>query len=73
LCLAKRSIDQDQFSIKHFAGDVQYCVAGFLEKNRDTLSADLIKGIKTSSHSILRDCFKTEGKHPSPSLQAAFF
>lgn len=31
----KRSVDR--FSILHFAGEVTYCVDGFIEKNNDTL------------------------------------
>ena len=32
----------DQFKIDHFAGPVQYSVSGFVEKNKDYLSADLV-------------------------------
>lgn len=32
--------DQD-FRLKHFAGDVTYCVDGFLDKNKDTLFMDI--------------------------------
>ncbi len=31
----------DKFSVFHFAGEVQYYIEGFLEKNNDTLYTDL--------------------------------
>ncbi|PFH31306.1 myosin F [Besnoitia besnoiti] len=37
------------FVIRHFAGSVEYCSDGFLEKNKDQLSLDLQEAIKTSS------------------------
>ena len=32
---------QDRFIVNHFAGSVEYCVQDFIEKNNDTLYADL--------------------------------
>jgi myosin-1 len=37
------------FLIKHYAGDVQYTIDGFCEKNRDVLFHDLIELMKSSS------------------------
>eukprot|EP00111_Clytia_hemisphaerica_P023422 TCONS_00069001-protein len=37
------------FLIKHYAGDVKYDSTGFLEKNRDTLSVDVVETIQASS------------------------
>ncbi|XP_034941710.1 myosin-VIIa-like [Chelonus insularis] len=48
------------FGIKHFAGEVQYEVNGFLEKNRDTFSADLKQLISISSNEFLKNIFHRE-------------
>ncbi len=37
------------FSIRHFAYDVAYCTAGFLEKNRDSVPGDVISLLKSDS------------------------
>ncbi|KAI4877996.1 hypothetical protein NFI96_012181, partial [Prochilodus magdalenae] len=49
-----------QFGIQHFAGTVYYDCKGFLEKNRDTLSLDIITLIQKSSSRLLKLIFETE-------------
>ncbi|XP_052455434.1 unconventional myosin-VIIa isoform X2 [Carassius gibelio] len=49
-----------QFGIKHFAGVVYYDTKGFLEKNRDALSSDVIQLIQTSSNKLLKQIFRNE-------------
>lgn len=41
--------NQDHFIIKHYAGDVVYDTDGFLEKNRDTLTDDLLEVLNAST------------------------
>uniref|UniRef100_A0A8C7UL55 Myosin VIIBb n=1 Tax=Oncorhynchus mykiss TaxID=8022 RepID=A0A8C7UL55_ONCMY len=48
-----------EFGIRHFAGVVYYDSRGFLEKNRDTLSSDIIKLIDTTTNKLLRQIFET--------------
>lgn len=48
------------FGIAHFAGKVQYAVGGFLEKNRDTFSADLKQLVSISSNEFLKALFTNE-------------
>ncbi|PNH05355.1 Myosin-2 heavy chain [Tetrabaena socialis] len=43
------------FIIRHYAGSVQYDTNGLLDKNKDTLGADLIKLIASSSKPLLAD------------------
>lgn len=46
-----------RFGIHHFAGDVFYESVGFLERNRDTFSADLIDLLHTTKSSFLKEIF----------------
>ena len=46
-----------RFGICHFAGDVYYESIGFLEKNRDTFSADLIDLLHTTKSPFLKEIF----------------
>jgi myosin-7 len=48
------------FGLNHFAGVVFYDVRGFLEKNRDTFSGDLIQLIQTSRNKYLVGLFKQD-------------
>ncbi|XP_054605643.2 unconventional myosin-VIIb [Nothobranchius furzeri] len=56
-----------QFGIQHFAGVVYYDSKGFLEKNRDTLSPDLIQLVMTSTNKLLKQTFQ-EDLGPSSSV-----
>ncbi|XP_053177675.1 unconventional myosin-VIIa [Scomber japonicus] len=51
---------ETQFGIRHFAGVVNYDSKGFLEKNRDTLSPDLIQLVETSENKLLKQVFHNE-------------
>ncbi|KAJ8416841.1 hypothetical protein AAFF_G00327190 [Aldrovandia affinis] len=47
------------FGIQHYAGKVLYSVDGFLEKNRDTLPADIVVVLKTSENKLLQQLFSS--------------
>ncbi|XP_059197185.1 unconventional myosin-VIIb [Centropristis striata] len=49
---------ETQFGISHFAGEVFYDSKGFLEKNRDALSSDLIQLVETSTNKLLKQMFQ---------------
>uniref|UniRef100_A0A9J8BCF5 non-specific serine/threonine protein kinase n=2 Tax=Cyprinus carpio TaxID=7962 RepID=A0A9J8BCF5_CYPCA len=47
------------FGIQHYAGKVLYNVGGFLEKNRDTLPADIVVVLRTSENKLLQQLFSS--------------
>ncbi|XP_063161984.1 myosin-IIIb [Candoia aspera] len=47
------------FGIQHYAGKVQYDAYGFLEKNRDTLPADIMVVLRTSENRLLQQLFSS--------------
>ncbi|KAM6985641.1 myosin-IIIb isoform 3-T3 [Aplochiton taeniatus] len=47
------------FGIQHYAGKVLYNVNGFLEKNRDTLPADIVVMLRTSENKLLQQLFSS--------------
>ncbi|KAI9798484.1 MAG: hypothetical protein M1833_004750 [Piccolia ochrophora] len=48
------------FSVKHFAGEVDYPVAGLVEDNGEVISGDLMNLIKTTRSEFVRDLFGQE-------------
>eukprot|EP01113_Clastostelium_recurvatum_P018679 TRINITY_DN2199_c0_g3_i1.p1 TRINITY_DN2199_c0_g3~~TRINITY_DN2199_c0_g3_i1.p1 ORF type:complete len:1027 (-),score=334.99 TRINITY_DN2199_c0_g3_i1:84-2738(-) len=52
-----RSLGDTSFRLKHYAGDVTYDVAGFLDKNKDTLFVDLIAAMQTSPLPMMGEMF----------------
>ncbi|XP_018532939.1 unconventional myosin-VIIa isoform X2 [Lates calcarifer] len=58
--IASRSQYDTNFGIQHFAGVVYYDSTGFLEKNRDAISSDIIKMVEMSKNKLLRQTFETE-------------
>ncbi|XP_055360799.1 myosin-IIIb isoform X3 [Betta splendens] len=47
------------FGIQHYAGKVMYSVNGFLEKNRDTLPADIVVVLRTTENKLLQQLFSS--------------
>ncbi|XP_061861375.1 unconventional myosin-VIIb [Colius striatus] len=60
-----RSVHDTKFGINHFAGVVFYESKDFLEKNRDTLSANVMQVVHSSKNRFLREIFQVETTPPS--------
>ncbi|GFY49046.1 myosin-VIIa [Trichonephila inaurata madagascariensis] len=76
--LKPKSDINTSFGLNHFAGVVFYDTRGFLEKNRDTFSADLIQLIQVSNNKFLQNLFVheigmgTDTRKKTPTLSAQF-
>ncbi|XP_076454167.1 myosin-VIIa-like isoform X2 [Babylonia areolata] len=76
--LKAKSAVNTTFGLNHFAGVVFYDSVGFLEKNRDTFSTDLIHLVQASGNKFLKMLFTadlTMGKDTrkrAPTLSAQF-
>lgn len=53
----KRSKLDNCFILKHYAGDVEYNVEGWLSKNKDPLNENLLKVLSNSSNELISDFF----------------
>lgn len=49
--------EEDFFSINHYAGLVYYYVYGFIEKNKDELTPDIIAALEKSKNRLIRKVF----------------
>ncbi|XP_059200423.1 unconventional myosin-VIIb-like [Centropristis striata] len=58
--IASRSEHDSDFGIRHFAGVVHYDSKGFLEKNRDAVSFDIIKMVEMTTNKLFRQIFESE-------------
>ncbi|XP_054934667.1 unconventional myosin-VIIb isoform X1 [Physeter macrocephalus] len=58
--LQPKNIHDARFGIAHFAGEVYYQAEGFLEKNRDVLSKDILALVHSSGNKFLQEIFGLE-------------
>ncbi|KAI7899293.1 P-loop containing nucleoside triphosphate hydrolase protein [Cokeromyces recurvatus] len=49
---------KDGFILKHYAGDVEYSVDGWIEKNKDPLNEDITRLLARSNHKHVADLFE---------------
>ena len=52
----------ESFSVRHFAGPVQYASDGFLEKNKDSQSSEIAAVFSNSSNSLVVELFTTPSR-----------
>lgn len=56
----QKTLGRDDFRLRHYAGDVTYEVAGFLDKNNDLLFRDLKEVMAGTANTVSRRCFPPE-------------
>ncbi|XP_037794658.1 unconventional myosin IC-like isoform X1 [Penaeus monodon] len=56
----KKTINKDEFRLRHYAGEVAYRVQGFLDKNNDLLFRDLKHTMSQASNIIAKSVFPRE-------------
>lgn len=56
----RRVMSREEFRLLHYAGEVNYSVNGFLDKNNDLLSRNLKEAMCQSDNYILSHCFRRE-------------
>ena len=55
----KNRVKPESFSVRHFAGAVEYHVGNFLEKNKDSLSVTAREALETSESSLMKQLLPT--------------
>ncbi|XP_028276646.1 unconventional myosin-Ic isoform X2 [Parambassis ranga] len=56
----RRAMSREEFRLLHYAGEVNYNVNGFLDKNNDSLNRNLKEVMCQSDNQILSHCFRRE-------------
>uniref|UniRef100_A0A3P8UYF8 Unconventional myosin-Ic n=1 Tax=Cynoglossus semilaevis TaxID=244447 RepID=A0A3P8UYF8_CYNSE len=56
----RKVMGRDEFRLQHYAGEVNYNVNGFLDKNNDLLFRNLKEVMCMSENNILNQCFNKE-------------
>ncbi|KAF3705915.1 Unconventional myosin-Ic Myosin I beta [Channa argus] len=56
----RRVMSREEFRLVHYAGEVNYNVNGFLDKNNDSLNRNLKEVMCQSENQILNQCFRRE-------------
>uniref|UniRef100_A0AAQ5ZU17 Myosin VIIBb n=1 Tax=Amphiprion ocellaris TaxID=80972 RepID=A0AAQ5ZU17_AMPOC len=69
--IPSKSEHDTDFGICHFAGAVHYNSNGFLEKNRDAVSYDIIKMVDISTNELLHQIFENELSNNGPKMAKA--
>uniref|UniRef100_A0A8D3D674 Myosin IH n=1 Tax=Scophthalmus maximus TaxID=52904 RepID=A0A8D3D674_SCOMX len=57
--MTRKTLERGDFRLLHYAGEVTYCVVGFLDKNNDLLYRNIKDLMCQSKNAIVRECFST--------------
>ncbi|KAM9391983.1 unconventional myosin-Ih [Pholidichthys leucotaenia] len=55
--MTRKTLERGDFRLLHYAGEVTYCVVGFLDKNNDLLYRNIKDLMSQSKNTIIYDCF----------------
>ncbi|XP_075875661.1 unconventional myosin-Ih [Nelusetta ayraudi] len=55
--MTRKTLERGDFRLLHYAGEVTYCVVGFLDKNNDLLYRNIKELFCQSKNAIVRECF----------------
>ncbi|KAI1882411.1 hypothetical protein AGOR_G00250410 [Albula goreensis] len=53
----RKTLERGDFRLLHYAGEVTYCVVGFLDKNNDLLYRNVKDVMRQSKNFIVKQCF----------------
>ncbi|KAJ3605608.1 hypothetical protein NHX12_027653 [Muraenolepis orangiensis] len=53
----RKTLQRGDFRLLHYAGEVTYCVVGFLDKNNDLLYRNVKEVMRQSKNAIVQHCF----------------
>ncbi|TRY55626.1 hypothetical protein DNTS_008831 [Danionella cerebrum] len=53
----RKSLERGDFRLLHYAGEVTYCVVGFIDKNNDLLYRNIKDMMRLSKNPIIQQCF----------------
>uniref|UniRef100_A0A4W6G9L8 Myosin IH n=1 Tax=Lates calcarifer TaxID=8187 RepID=A0A4W6G9L8_LATCA len=57
--MTRKTLERGDFRLLHYAGEVTYCVVGFLDKNNDLLYRNIKDLMCQSKNAIVKECFFT--------------
>ncbi|XP_055080387.1 unconventional myosin-Ih isoform X2 [Periophthalmus magnuspinnatus] len=73
--MTRKTLERGDFRLLHYAGEVTYCVVGFLDKNNDLLYRTIKDLMCQSKNAIIQECFSTldPGNRKRPETVATQF
>ena len=66
-----REAKESLFTVRHYAGDVVYCIDNFLEKSLENISAELVGAVSQSTSQVVASLFNLSASHGGASSRQA--